>query len=121
MSARRIEVRFPSPGEAGEPSTCIDAEPYALQVKDDSMEPEFERGCIIVIDPTGVARAGAFVLAEQDGALLFRRVARMGEVIELVPLNPRYPKLTLGDGCGAIRGVIVQRAGRRRSYHKRYP
>lgn len=99
----------------------MEAEPYALQVLDDSMEPEFERGCIIVIDPTGVARDGAFVLAEQDGALLFRKLTRAGEVIELAPLNPRYAKLTLRDGLGGIRGVIVQRAGRRRSHHKRYP
>ena len=37
-----------------EPSTCVEGEPFALRVLDDSMQPEFRRGCVIVIDPTAV-------------------------------------------------------------------
>ena len=37
----------------GTEGSCSENEPYALQVIDDSMEPEFAKGCVIVIDPTG--------------------------------------------------------------------
>ncbi len=33
--------------------SCSEAEPFALQVHGDSMEPEFKHGCVIVIDPAG--------------------------------------------------------------------
>jgi len=46
-----------------EPSTCTEAETFVLQVLDDSMEPEFAKHCMIVIDPTGHARDGSYVLA----------------------------------------------------------
>ena len=127
-----IKVHFQ--GSAGdtaqaqsEPSTCIEAEPFALRVLDDSMEPEFRQGCIIVIDPTGHARDGSYVLArepadgdrdETDG-YLFRQLAGSAERgWQLRPLNPAYASCDakLSD----ISGVIVQRAGVRRRYHKRY-
>ena len=53
----------------GFPSACSDAAPFALRVVDDSMEPEFRRNCIVIIDPTGHARDGAYVLAERITAL----------------------------------------------------
>jgi len=112
-----------------EPSTCIEAEPFALRVLDDSMEPEFRKGCIIVIDPTGHARDGSYVLAreavtgnqeraETDG-YLFRQLRGSRESgWQLQPLNTAYP---IGQTeLAAIAGVIVQRAGVRRRYHKRY-
>ena len=34
-------------------SGCGASEPYALQVTDNSMEPEFPEGCIVLIDPSG--------------------------------------------------------------------
>lgn len=103
-----------------QPTTCVDAEPYVLRVLDDSMEPEFERGCVIVIDPTGVAESGAYVLAEYRDEPIFRQLELAQDRYNLKPLNDSYPTLALEDGLGAIRGVIVQRAGIRRSYHKRY-
>ena len=54
------------------PATCVEAEPFALRVTDDSMEPEFAAGCVIVVDPTGRVRDGAFVVAECAGELVFR-------------------------------------------------
>ena len=87
---------------------------------DDSMEPEFPKGCIIIVDPTGHARDGAFVLAEVDGTYIFRRLVVDASQYTLAPLNAQYPSLTLADGLEAVRGVIVQRAGTRRRLHKRY-
>lgn len=100
--------------------TCIEAEPFALQVLDDSMEPEFKNGCVVVIDPTGVVRDGAYVVVEMGDELVLRQFSKRGGESELVPLNERYPSQALLAGVAAIKGVVVQRAGRRRSQHKRY-
>lgn len=111
-----------------EPATCTEAEPFALRVLDDSMQPEFRRGCIILIDPTGRATDGSFVLAD-DGTsaedategLVFRQLCR-GENggWSLCALNDRYPQIPTDGNLSSIMGVIVQRAGVRRSYHKHY-
>lgn len=103
-----------------EPRTCIEAEPFALRVTDDSMSPEFREGCLIIVDPTGVARDGAYVLAEHEHGLLLRRLRLSGDTTRLEALNPDFPAVELDDGLASIRGVIVQRAGTRRRYHKRY-
>ena len=114
------------PAGAAPPTTCIEAEPFALQVIDDSMAPEFAPGCIIVIDPTGLATDGAFVLAEVDGEYVFRQLRRTEEGDRLVALNDSYPVIPLAGRSrqrsppASVRGVVVQRAGARRRYHKRY-
>ena len=112
----------PTPPAAGAapPTTCIEAETFALRVIDDSMEPEFAAGCIIIIDPTGVAKDGAFVLAEIEGEYIFRELRRTDGGDRLVALNDGYPSVALAAGLASVRGVVVQRAGARRRYHKRY-
>ena len=106
--------------DAAPPTTCIEAEPFVLRVIDDSMEPEFAAGCIIIIDPTGVAKDGAFVLAEIEGEYIFRELRRTDGGDRLVALNDDYPSVALAAGLASVRGVMVQRAGARRRYHKRY-
>lgn len=103
-----------------ESRTCIEAEPFALRVEDDSMGPEFFPGCVIIVDPTGRATDGAFVLAEHDGGYVFRQLRIDGEEISLQPLNADYPVIRSPAGLAAVKGVIVQRAGTRRRDHKRY-
>jgi DNA polymerase V len=103
-----------------ESGVCVDAEPFALQVTDDSMEPEFRRECIVVIDPTGVIRDGAYVFAEVDGGFIFRRLRLEGKRAWLEALNGAYPALELDRGVAAVKGVVVQRTGTRRRDHKRY-
>ena len=105
---------------AAPPTTCIEAEPFALRVTDDSMEPEFAAGCIIIVDPTGIAKDGAFVLAEVGDTYIFRRLERSEEGDRLVALGAGYPPVALTAGLASVRGVVVQRAGARRKYHKRY-
>lgn len=100
--------------------TCIEAEPFALRVLDDSMEPEFKRGCIIIIDPTGVAKSGAYVLAEHEGEYLFRQLREEGKGYRLHALNPRFPCILLENRLRTIKGVVVQRAGSQRTYHRNY-
>jgi len=103
-----------------QPNTCAEAAPFALRVTDDSMEPEFRRHCIVIIDPTGHARDGAYVLAEIEGEYIFRRLRMDGDRIWLEALKDTYPALALDAGIAAVKGVVVQRAGTRRSYHKSY-
>lgn len=103
-----------------EPTTCVEAEPFALRVTDDSMEPEFEKGCIIIVDPTGVLEDGAFVIAEHEDGYIFRQLKNEKDHYYLRPLNDNYMTVALGSRLDTVRGVIVQRAGRRRRYHKRY-
>ena len=61
-------LRCPTPARAQQaaapPTTCIEAEPFALRVTDFSMARAFAAGCIVIVDPTGVAKDGAFVLSE---------------------------------------------------------
>ncbi len=101
-------------------SACSDAAPFALRVTDDSMEPEFRRNCIVIIDPTGHARDGAYVLAQVDGEYIFRQLHMDGQRAWLEALKESYPPLALAGGITAIKGVVTQRAGSRRRYHKRY-
>lgn len=103
-----------------EPTTCVDAEPFALRVTDDSMEPEFKTGCIIIVDPTGMVENGAYVIAEHGDGHILRQLKKEPGGYHLVPLNERYPTIELPSGVSAIKGVVVQRAGTRRRDHKRY-
>ncbi len=101
--------------------TCTEAEPFALQVLDDVMAPEFPSGCIIIVDPTGVARDGAYVVAEVEGEVFLRRLAGSADAgFELRAEVSGVAPLTLTEGLAAVRGVVTQRAGRRRSQHKHY-
>lgn len=120
-----------------QPSTCVDAEPYALQVLDDSMAPEFWPGCIILIDPTGRVTNGSYVLAmvgesgsnefadlasnSRSEQYVFRQLRRHNdECWTLDALGENYASLEIDKSFNNIVGVIVQRAGKRRHQHKRY-
>jgi len=132
--------------EQGNPDgTCTDAETFALCVGDASMEPEFAQGCIIIIDPGVHASDGNYVLADlsyvpeviwdksedltdiereridQEGEYVFRQLLKTADGWALRPLNPKYRQRYIGNTLSkAIVGVVVQRAGTRRSYHKHY-
>ena len=112
------------------PSTCVEGEPFALQVLDRSMEPEFAPGCVVIIDPTGRLTEGAFVLVELPDQFAIRRLRFEGQMTILEPLNADFPVITRPcapeaggrgqAGSEGVIGVVVQRAGRRRREHKRY-
>jgi len=101
-------------------SSCSESEPFALQALDDSMEPEFATGCIIIIDPTGLANNGAYVFAKDNsGEYIFRQLRIVDKRYYLAPLNDLYETIEI-KGISQIEGVITQRAGKKRSYHKNY-
>jgi len=109
----------PSGGDAGD-GACSGSESFALRVLGTSMEPEFNEGEIIIIEPAGQLRDGSYVLAMHSGEWIFRQLCRVGEGWCLHPLNPAFPDLALDD-LSSIRGVIIQKSlpGRRRA-SKRY-
>lgn len=106
----------PNP-EAVEASAC-GGEAFALQVLGDDMAPEFLHGEIIVVEPDGALKDGAFVLAQWQGEWTFRQLLRRGDGWVLHALNPARTDLAdqpLQD-LAAVRGVVIQKAvpGRRR-------
>jgi len=108
---------MPAPQEADD-GACSGAESFALRVLGDEMAPEFNAGEIIIIEPDGALKEGAYVLAQLGGEWIFRQLCRRGEGWALRALNPAQPalaELPLPD-LAAVRGVIIQKAvpGRRR-------
>ncbi len=98
---------------------CGNSEPFALRVTDHSMEPEFDNGAIIIIDPAGVIEDGCYVLATVNNEYIFRQLKISDNKYSLQALQEGHPVLPI-SGITDIDGVIVQRAGTRRSYHKHY-
>jgi SOS-response transcriptional repressor LexA len=115
------EKRFiridPAPAPGG---SCEEAGAFALMVLGDSMAPEFVDGDIIIIEPEGLARDGAYVLAQTDGEWIFRQLLRQGDGWQLKALNPAYPAAAIPD-LSCVKGVIIQKSkpGRRKA-SKRY-
>jgi len=92
---------------------------FSLQVLDDSMEPEFPTGCVIIIDPANTIKNGSFVLANPNDEYIFRQLLIQEDRYYLKPMRESYPVMEI-SGLDVIRGVIVQRAGKRRKDHKHY-
>ncbi len=98
---------------------CTEAEPFALMVKGNSMEPEFNDAHIIMVDPGMPPINECYVVAETEGEYIFRQLRIVDGKKYLVPLNDLYPTLEL-EHDKAIVGVITQRSGRRRRETKKY-
>ena len=98
--------------EAAGGGACSGAESFALRVLGDEMAPEFNAGEIIIIEPDGALKDGAFVLAQLGGEWIFRQLRRRGDGWALHALNPArtdLAELPLPD-LAAVRGVIIQKA-----------
>ncbi len=99
--------------------SCADLEPFALRVLGDSMVPEFTEGHVIIVDPGMPAAHGAYVVVDYEGETTFRQYWVKDGHKYLKPLNEAYPTVEI-TGTYRVRGVVTQRAGRRRSDRKRY-
>ncbi|WP_112602804.1 helix-turn-helix domain-containing protein [Rhizobium sp. WW22] len=77
---------------------------FAMRLGDNSMEPLFQRGDILIFDAGVEPKPGDFVLAQHyPSQTLFRKyrfkgVASMSLIIDLVPLNEDYPTQTIKTG-----------------------
>lgn len=98
---------------------CSAAEPYALRVIGDSMEPEFRDGHIIIVDPGLPLSHQAYVVVEYESETNFRQYMVEGERKYLKALNDNYPTVEVTGGL-KLRGVVIQRGGTRRSEIKHY-
>ena len=113
-----IVAQEPKSAEA-EIHGCAELEPYALRVLGDSMAPEFEDGHVIVVEPRMSAEHGAYVVVDHDGETVFRQFWIEAGRRFLKPLNVAYTMVEI-TGTFRVRGVVTQRAGRRRADRKRY-
>ena len=100
-------------------SNCASSEPFALQVLGDSMAPEFPDGCVVVSEPGGAVHDGCYVIADYKGEIILRQLRLTAGEWHLEPLNPKYPRFKI-DGPEKIRGIVIQRAGRRRVDRRSY-
>lgn len=97
---------------------CSYNELYPLQVLDDSMEPEFPNGCVIVLEPSRVCASGAYVVVKAHNDRWFRRFVKDADGnARLVAENSTYPMLPLTTGEYEIEGVVVQRNIKRQIKH----
>jgi DNA polymerase V len=102
-----------------EASSCSKAEPFALQVLGDSMQPEFMDGVVILVDPEGVLRDGCYVVAYHNNEYTFRQYRCHEAKHYLVPLNDLYETEEFA-GARMVKGVVIQQAGKRRKDRKYY-
>ena len=101
-------------------SSCGASEPFALRVIGDDMNPEFQDGHIIVIDPGGHIKDGCYVVASTNDEYIFRQLFIEKDHYVLRATQPGPEEMILPNGTEDIVGVVSQRSGRRRSEHKRY-
>lgn len=95
---------------------------FALQIKGDSMLPEFKEGDRVIIDPTVEPMPGDFVVAKNgENEATFKKYRPRGtnengvNVFELVPLNEDYASMRSDSQHISIIGTMVEH----RKYRKR--
>jgi SOS-response transcriptional repressor LexA len=93
----------------------------ALRIKNDSMEPDFKEGDIIIVDPDLAPRPGDFVVAKNHvEEATFKKYRPRGTapdgsmVFELAPLNDDYPTLRSDVDHLRIVGVMIEHRRRMR-------
>lgn len=99
---------------------CSELEPFALRVEGESMAPEFEDGCIIIVDPGYAAVSGAYVVIEYQGEFVFRQLILSAGKAYLNPVNSRFPPQELA-GPYNVKGAVVQSSHGKRVVHYEYP
>jgi len=103
-------------------SSCSGTEPFALQVLDDSMEPEFKKDSIIIIDASATVKHECYVMASVESGYIFRQLLIEDDKYFIAPLNEAYMHEKREVSFEALEGVIVQQAspkGKRKD-RKRY-
>ena len=99
----------------------VSSSTFALVIEGRSMEPEFQPGDKVIIDPMVRPRPGDFVIAKRDNdqEATFKKYRLRSQdehgrdIIELTPLNSDWPTLMIDrDNPGHIVGTMVE--------HRRY-
>ncbi|MGB0721020.1 MAG: S24 family peptidase [Gammaproteobacteria bacterium] len=103
----------------GDGGGCAQLEPYALQVTDESMAPEFPAGCVIVVEPALFAEDGQYIVADYAGDTWFRQYSVHDDGSKyLKALNDEFAEMQI-IGPFQVRGVIIGRniRGKRKKYY----
>ena len=123
MEYKRKPISIPvvSAEPQADGGSCSDAEPFALMVLGDSMEPEFMEGEIIVVEPEGLATDGSYVVAFHNEEYIFRQLVKRETGWALHALNPAYPDHPIASLSG-VKGVVImkKRPGRPSKSGKKY-
>ena len=85
---------------------------FAVRVVNDSMEPDFREGDVLIVNPNLEARSGDFVIAKlrSDNEVTFKKLIRHDRIIILRPLNSRYQDIVLDDPDAVeLVGKVVER------------
>jgi transcriptional regulator with XRE-family HTH domain len=73
-----------------------DPKAVAVQIRGDSMAPQFPQGTIAIVYPTWEAKSGDLVIARlHDGTVMFKRLHVDAGQYTFISLNPIYPPLTV--------------------------
>ncbi len=99
---------------------CAELEPFALRVEGESMAPEFEDGCIIIVDPGHEVVSGVYAVIEYEGEYTFRQLVLAEGKAYLNPINRLFPPQEL-TGSYEVKGVVTQSTHHRRVRHYEYP
>lgn len=94
-------------------SGCAEHEPFALQVTDHSMEPEFPAGCVVIVEPVKSATSGQYVICRIDDEYIFRELVIDDNRYVLRALQVGMDDIVL-DRPPQLVGRVVRRSGRRR-------
>ena len=94
-------------------------EPFALRVIGDSMEPEFQDGHVIVVDPGFPLLNGVYAVIQNSGEFIFGQYSTDNSGSWIRYLNPDFKAVKLEPGF-VTKGVVTQRNGRKRKDIKRY-
>lgn len=83
---------------------------FLFRVSGDSMEPDIEDGCLVVVDTLKQCRNGNIVIVAIDGSLVIKRyIVHAGRVV-LHSSNPHYNDIVLTEFSDAkIWGVVVSK------------
>lgn len=92
----------------------VKARTFAVTVTGDSMEHEFTKGDILIIEPDTPYEHEDFVLAKKGNDVFIRQVFKEGPDWLLRPLNKRYEDKPLEDY--QIIGVVMEKA----KFYKKY-
>ena len=85
---------------------------FAVRVVNDSMEPDFHEGDVLIVNPNLEARNGDFVIAKlvEENEVTFKKLIRHGRLVILRPLNSRYQDIVLPDSRRVtLVGKVVER------------
>jgi len=85
---------------------------FALRVENDSMEPIFHPGDIIVVNPNLKPESGDYVIVriKGEGEVTFKKLVLKNNLVILKPLNPKYEDMILSKKKDfEIIGKVVER------------